>query len=307
MTLRTLGLLSLPLLAACFEAKDDATSEAASTDGADGGDGADGSTGVDSGDTGADGADGTTANDADGDGFSVDEDCDDADASVYPGADEDCTDVDRDCDGDPTAGAVDAVLGWQDTDGDGYGDPAAPYEACELPAGVVPNDGDCDDSNIDINPSAAEICDGSVDEDCDGAVDAADPDIDACDASSWNGTYAGSFSLDVTVSGLGVTDTCSGTGTATVDASASPQIETAVTCDFVGTLAALLPGPHAGEVEGDFDTPNTASGTLDLAGIVTDTWSGVFSSPDTFEATISGSTTYSGYAISYVGTFTGAR
>lgn len=42
--------------------------------------------------------------------------------------------------------------------------------------GWFAEDGDCDDSNADINPGAAEVCDDGVDNDCDGLIDADDTD-----------------------------------------------------------------------------------------------------------------------------------
>jgi hypothetical protein len=46
----------------------------------------------------------------------------------------------------------------------------ATTEACEQPEGYAAVGGDCDDSNGDAFPGAAEICDG-VDNNCDGQVD----------------------------------------------------------------------------------------------------------------------------------------
>ena len=82
------------------------------------------------------------------DGFTSDDgDCDDAEAAVYPGAPEDdCTDpVDYNCDGS---------TGYADLDGDGT-------PACN----------DCDDTDPDVNPYAAEICNDGVDDNCDGVAD----------------------------------------------------------------------------------------------------------------------------------------
>ncbi len=58
---------------------------------------------------------------------------------------------------------------WPDLDGDGFGAGAA-ATGCELPAGFVQNNDDCDDSNPAIHPDAVELCDG-LDNDCDGGVD----------------------------------------------------------------------------------------------------------------------------------------
>ncbi|RME23582.1 MAG: MYXO-CTERM sorting domain-containing protein, partial [Deltaproteobacteria bacterium] len=46
---------------------------------------------------------------------------------------------------------------------------------------------DCDDSNADINPGAAESCDDGVDNDCDGDTDLDDADCAACEDSDGDG------------------------------------------------------------------------------------------------------------------------
>ena len=111
-----------------------------------------------------------------------DGDCDDTDAAVNPDALEVCNELDDDCDGDVDAADPDidtgsGAWGWMDADADTYGDPDAPMWACTLPAGVVENDGDCDDVDPDVNPDAAEVCNG-VDDECDTLVDEDDPDVD---------------------------------------------------------------------------------------------------------------------------------
>jgi hypothetical protein len=73
----------------------------------------------------------------------------------------------------------DAAIGgptgyYQDTDGDGYGDYYRGDTCVGAPSGTVLVPGDCDDSDADVYPGAAEICDG-VDDNCDGLVDDADP------------------------------------------------------------------------------------------------------------------------------------
>ncbi len=97
-------------------------------------------------------------------------DCDDSDDTINPDADEVCDDVDNNCDGAVDEDAVDAVAWFPDTDSDGYGDEAGEIRACAAPEGFVGIDRDCDDTNPDINPGAAEVC-NDIDDDCDGTPD----------------------------------------------------------------------------------------------------------------------------------------
>ena len=104
-------------------------------------------------------------------------DCDDTDSEVSPAATELCNTVDDDCDGSTDGpDAADADPWYDDADGDGYGDPADVVLACEAPAGRVPDDADCDDSDASVNPAALETCDPG-DQDCDGLADDDDPDL----------------------------------------------------------------------------------------------------------------------------------
>jgi hypothetical protein len=112
---------------------------------------------------------------------SDDTDCDDSDAAVFPGADEYCNGVDDDCDTETDElDALDIVVWYGDGDGDGYGVSEDLQIACDQPKGYVEADGDCDDADKAVNPSASELCDG-IDNDCD---DLADED-DATDAPTW--------------------------------------------------------------------------------------------------------------------------
>jgi hypothetical protein len=120
--------------------------------------------------------------DADGDGYTTDEDCDDSDPTVHPGADELCDEVDNDCDGEIDEGSDNIFYG--DVDGDGYGDPDTTTAACNAPDGYVDNDLDCDDDDADIHPEADEIC-NDLDDDCDGLIDDEDDSLVLDDAPVW--------------------------------------------------------------------------------------------------------------------------
>ena len=80
-----------------------------------------------------------------------------------------CDQLDNDCDGTVDEGVRDTY--YRDADGDGYGSLASPYQDCRIPSGYVANHSDCDDGNAAVNPGAAEICEGSVDENCNSSVD----------------------------------------------------------------------------------------------------------------------------------------
>ncbi|MEN9787908.1 MAG: hypothetical protein RLZZ299_3172 [Pseudomonadota bacterium] len=113
-------------------------------------------------------------------------DCDEQRATIHPGATEVCdaADVDEDCDGaeDDADSDVDPAgytVWYADTDSDGHGDPVAPRGACDVPGGFVADADDCDDTRADVRPGAVERCDAEdADEDCDGAADDADSDVD---------------------------------------------------------------------------------------------------------------------------------
>ncbi len=101
-------------------------------------------------------------------------DDDDSAATIHPGAVETCDGVDQDCDGVVDNDAVGLLTTYADSDGDGFGDGAAAHVGCDVPAGNVFSDADCDDADGGVHPGATEQCDGQ-DQDCDGEVDESAP------------------------------------------------------------------------------------------------------------------------------------
>ncbi|MDP2314671.1 MAG: MopE-related protein, partial [Pseudomonadota bacterium] len=106
---------------------------------------------------------------ADGDAFAACEECDDTNASVYPGAVELPGDgIDGDCDG------VD--LCYVDADDDGYrpddtSTVAGTTVACDGAGEASDLDltGDCDDTDVTVNPAAIETIGDAFDANCDSA------------------------------------------------------------------------------------------------------------------------------------------
>jgi hypothetical protein len=94
--------------------------------------------------------DDTQVEDADGGGFTADQDCNDEDSGVNPDLEEICDGLYNDCDGlvDDADDPVGNKITWyQDLDGDGSGNPESAQEAWEQPVGHVDEHTDCNDAD----------------------------------------------------------------------------------------------------------------------------------------------------------------
>ena len=156
----------------------DSGSDSGSGSGTDGGSDSGSGSGTDGGSSSGSGSGSSGPVDNDGDGYTDDVDCNDSNAAVYPGAGEVCDGLDNDCDGlvdTDDSGLLDGFSAYSDADGDGWGS-SSTATVCSLGSGYVSTTGDCNDSNAAISPSATEVCDDGIDNDCSGAVD----DSSAC-------------------------------------------------------------------------------------------------------------------------------
>ena len=150
--------------------------------------------------------------DADGDGFGLststtvacalpsgyaayDGDCNDGNASINPNGTETCNAADDDCDGQTDEGVTTTY--YEDGDGDSYGLSTSTTEDCTEPSGYASVDGDCDDADSAVNPSATEVCDDGVDNDCDGSAGtcgiSAEVDLSADYDAKWVGEAYGDY------------------------------------------------------------------------------------------------------------------
>jgi hypothetical protein len=102
--------------------------------------------------------------DDDGDGTDDSFDCRPLDPAIHPGAIDVPDDgIDQDCSGSDT------VTCFVDADGDGHGSTATVLRSGNCSGGnASTSSDDCDDSRLDVFPSAPEQPDDGIDQDCDG-------------------------------------------------------------------------------------------------------------------------------------------
>ncbi len=98
-------------------------------------------------------------------------DCDDTNDLIHPDALELCNGgVDDDCSGLTSDDDSPTAPAWY-FDGDGYAGADTEVFACEAPPCSLSTADDCDDLDPYIHPSAVEVCDGGIDNDCDPLTD----------------------------------------------------------------------------------------------------------------------------------------
>lgn len=132
--------------------------------------------------------------DQDGDGFggtteeyfcvipdnyaSSSDDCNDQSDTINPNAIEICDEIDNNCNEqidleDPDIDMNSADWFYLDRDGDGFGVEAEAVQFCVPPEGYVTQFGDCQPDNPAVYPTAEEIPNDRIDQDCDGEDDRA--------------------------------------------------------------------------------------------------------------------------------------
>ena len=159
-------------------------------------------------------------------------DCDDDDNLAYPGADELCDGTDNDCDLTVDENdAIDATTWYIDGDDDGYGNlVGGGITQCDLIAGRVGNNQDCDDTEPAINPVADEECDG-VDNDCDNLIDDQDSNVSGQDFWYADTDGDGFGDMDTSVEACSVPAGYTSSSDDCDDTSASSYPGAAETCD----------------------------------------------------------------------------
>ncbi len=194
-------------------------------------------------------------------------DCDDSNVTIYPGAlDPQGDGVDQNCDGLQEC--------FADADGDGFGGTTLVLSSAPscVGVGIAPVSGDCNDSNIAINPGATETPVNNVDQNCNGTeLCYVDQDLDT-------------FGRDQLVESVDLTCAASGVSRNNRDCNDNPPEGTAI---FPGQTEVALNGfdDNCDGLElcykdGDADRYGNAAGTLVTSGSLQCNAAGVSSNTD---------------------------
>lgn len=103
-----------------------------------------------------------------------------------------------------------------------------------------------------------------------------------------DGTYRGTVNLNLESSGL--TGTCNGPATVTVNRSSRPAIQGTATCEVDGSISFFLEGPYSGTLTGDITTTPNAAGEITIDALLPTSarWTGFFASSGRLQGHIEG-------------------